>query len=195
MQTTDNHHHNEDNAMALLRNAISSVIESPQSVNTQIGRTMQHIGDTLVIASANYLPVHKSEILIEPKQFSGNTGLLLLNRQTQTNDSFLVIAYRSDDIIECTCVSPDRYNLTKSAFVELTPVLRTEMLRQLDQLFSQRTGSMQMVVCAVIINNFFGDAAAPEAAPAQQPQSVTDIVKEARVNYDEGRLPTPRDMD
>jgi hypothetical protein len=185
MQTTPEQlKHAEDALLTNLRSTMTSMIESPQTVNTQIGRTMQHIGDTLVIASANYLPLQKDEILVEPNVIKNTEALVLTNRQIQTNDSFLVIAYRSGNTIDCTCIAPDRYDLRKTRFVTLNESASNEMLRQLNIVFDQRPASLQITVCGLIVDNFF-----PVTPVEKLPKPESSFESAG----DEDTLPAPRD--
>lgn len=141
-----------------VHHVIDETMAGPLAINRGIGESMRHIGAVLVNASNGYLPIRRSEIMVEPKPYedTNKKAILIINRVVNDQNSFQIIAEikKIDSGLEfnVTAFQPDTFDMCKTKFINLPEPMANELIRQLSVL-TKKEGALNLQ--CIILDNFF----------------------------------------
>lgn len=171
---TDHHHHHnplDQDLIEQITTIAKNVAHSPEVVNQYIGLTISHIGASLQVTAAPYLPIRPEEVLVQPEAYDGSrNAIFLLRRLIESNNcySLLVNWIALDGVYEfdCTVYRPHAFNTLASSFVVLSDAERNEVNRQvayiLTNVLEKPAKEGSMLLSLVFIKNHFPDITSGE---------------------------------
>lgn len=156
--------------------AIEHAIGGPDMINRVVGESMRHIGETLVLASASYLPIRREELLAQPQRLAADdrTGVLIIRRAISNPQAYQIIATSKEreGSLDFTVVPfrPNTHDVPASRFLRLPAPVQQEIIRQLGEIV---TGAGVTMFQVVTIENYFPEEPATGTAqPANEGDNI-----------------------